>query len=250
MARSLYFLGKDQVFANVPDGEANLRRALEIVGSAPKPEEELHLWIVNDLGLALSRKGDRAGAIEQFRNALAIRERIYPENHLERAIGMGNLGNELVLAGRTREARPYLENALAASEKALRRPDHPLVAIAAQCLGELDRLEGRLDHARVLLERATAIFETQVALWGSPRDVPNGFNYSEILRSLGLVDEAQGRVVEALQHLGESRDVFLLFPGPGNLDPSQDYARVLRKAGRVAEAEKIEASIKTEPGKK
>ena len=63
------------------------------------------------------------------------------------------------------------------------------------------------------------------------------------LVSLGLIDETQGRLGAAVDHLGRAHEIFLpLRASP--LATAADYARVLRKAGRIAEAEKIEASLK------
>mgnify|MGYP002814492978 FL=1 len=72
---------------------------------------------------------------------------------------------------------------------------------------------------------------------------------TETLKSLGLVAEAQGRLHEAIDDLGKARENYLRETGLSTDDPSPDYARVLRKAGRIAEAEKVEASPRT-PGAK
>jgi len=246
MADSFYRLGNSQLFQQ--GSEANLRRALELVESSRQPDERLHLNIVNDLGLVLSDKQDRAGAIALFRKGAAIREKIFPEGHPEHFMGFGNLGNELMLSGQYQEAKYYLEAALAGFKRVL-PPEHSHIAYATYCVGELERLDGRPDRARPLLERAVAMFERQIALTGSLRDVWNGSNYVEILTSLGLVDETQGRIEEALEHLGQAQSARSQFPGLTSRDPSKNYARVLRKAGRIAEAEKMEVGLKT-PGAK
>ena len=237
MARSFYYVGKAST-----DGRAELRRALEIIEASPSPDERLHLWIVNDLAMKLSGHSDHAGAVLLFRRALGIREALYPDGHPERAMGLASLGNEHMALGQLQEARPYLEAALTLSKKTL-PPDHPHIAIDIANLGELERLDGHLDRARPLIERALAIYDKQIALTGSIADVPNGFNYPEPLTSLGLIDEAEGCIADAVEHLGRAHDVRSQFSWLMAQDPLKDYARVLRKAGRIAEAEKIEASL-------
>jgi non-specific serine/threonine protein kinase/serine/threonine-protein kinase len=237
MAASHYGLGIWQVMERMPEGKTNLRRALEIVEASSSPDDQLHLSILNDLGLAYSFERDRARAIEYFRKALAIRERIYPAVHVERGMGLGNLGMELMLAGQRQEARRYLEESLSIFERAL-PSDHPHTSVAVETLGELERLDGHLDRARGLLERALAMRKRMKL------DPEAGF-----FSSLGLLDEAEGRVDEAVLHLGLAHESYSRFPGLANRDPSPDYARVLRKAGRIAEAEQIEASRKAQPTK-
>jgi len=66
----------------------------------------------------------------------------------------------------------------------------------------------------------------------------------DICTSLGLVEEAEGHLDRAITLLGRGREVYLEGKWPATQDPSPHYARVLRSAGRTAEAEAIER----EPG--
>jgi tetratricopeptide (TPR) repeat protein len=115
-------------------------------------------------------------------------------------------------------------------------PDDVLVGSQLQSLGELERLEGRLGEARSLLERSYGIFDRSKRLDDS--------RLVDALTSLGLVDEAQGRFDDSARHLSRARELYAQAPGLASRNPSTDYARVLRKAGRIAEAEKIEDSLK------
>jgi len=216
-----------------PEAEARLRRVLDMVNASTQPDEQVHMWILNDLGIALKERHDYRGAISLFREALKIRERIYPEDHPDRIEGLSNLGYVLLLAGERQEARGYLQAAVDAQVRTL-GPDHWRVAGVRQSLGELERQEGRLDQARELLEQSLAIFDKP-----KKNTDPRG---AEILVSLGLVEESQGRLAEAIDHLGRANNNYAHFPGEALRDVPTDYARVLRKAGRIAEAEKIESS--------
>jgi tetratricopeptide (TPR) repeat protein len=152
-------------------------------------------------------------------------------------MGLSNLGYVLLLSGERQEARVYLQAALDAQVRTL-GPDHWQVAAIQQSLGELERQEGRLDRARALLEPSLAIFDKPVK-----NTDPGG---AEILVSLGLVDESEGRLAEAIEHLGRAHEIYAHHPGTALRDVPTDYARVLRKAGRVAEAEKIEKAATQE----
>jgi len=241
LQRSFYGVANAQLFGGRPsEGEASYRRALEMVKVSTQPDEQVHSWILNDLGVGLAARKDYQAAIPFFRESLKIRERIYPENHPDRIMGVNNLGYTLLLAGERQEARRYLEAALEAQERTL-GPDHLQVAYCLQGLGELERLEGRLDRARELLERSLAI-------WDKPKKF-TGFGAVDTLVSLGLLDESQGRLAEAIDHLGRAHEICSHVPGLALRDPSPEYARVLRKVGRIAEAEKIEATLKADGAK-
>jgi tetratricopeptide (TPR) repeat protein len=241
MARSWYFLGKEQLFSNDPRGEASLRKALEMVELSTTPDEQLQIWILNELANAKSFSGDLAGGVSLARRALVIRERYYRPDHPDRVSGLALLGYALLLAGERDEARRVLESGLAQAERALGR-DHVGWANMAQSLGELHRIEGRYGDARDLLQRALSVYENLIRKTGSLHDVGLPWGVVDICTSLGLIEEAEGHLDEAIRLLGRSREVYLDGRWPATQDPSAHYARVLRKAGRIAEAERIDSS--------
>ena len=109
-----------------------------MIEASTQPDEQVHIWVLNDLGMALKSRQDYRGAISLFREALKIRERIYPENHPDRIMGLSNLGYVLLLAGERQEARGYLQATLDAQVRTL-GPDAWKVAEVRQSLGELER---------------------------------------------------------------------------------------------------------------
>jgi serine/threonine protein kinase len=229
MIRSFYHLGD----------ESSLRQALTLAESSGSSDEQLYLWIMNDLALILADvHRDYPAAVALLRKAYAIRERIYGKDHPDRMIGMMNLGEYLMETGEMDEARRWLEPALASMERSL-GPDHYVTAVTALYLGELERREGHFDRARSLLERTVHSCEAQIARTGSLAKAYNPGSCGEALHWLGLLDEAEHRQAEALDHLGRARQVHL--QGLWIKDPSADYARVLRAAGRTGEAERVEA---------
>jgi len=235
----------------LPEAETTYRRALAMVEASKTPDEQIHSWILHDLGVFAMFKKDYRSAIAFSRASVQILERIYPENHPDLIGGLNGLGYVLLLAGERKEARGYLQHALDAQVRTL-GPDDPNVGLILQSLGELERQDGQLDRARALLERSLMIMDkptesehpAAVELPGS-RGLAgeHEVHLAETLVSLGLVDESEGHLAKAIDHLGRAHKIYSRFPGTVD-DPAPDYARVLRKAGRIAEAEKIEASVK------
>jgi serine/threonine protein kinase len=237
MAFSYATLGDAQVVAGVPGGEENLQRALELVRHTDPPDDQVHLWILNDLAVYEVGRAEYRKAVDLFREALRIRERIYPEGHGDRNLGLNNLGYTLLLAGERTEARHYIEAAVAANERTYGR-DHFQVGLSLHSLGELERQEGHLDRARPLLQRALEIFEH---LNSEHPDLP------DVLLSLARVDEAEGHLEEAVERLARARQISLHMPGYTAVDPTPDYIRLLRKVGRDEEAARVEAATKNAP---
>jgi len=218
--------------------ESTYRQALEMVERSRQPDEQIHLWILNDQAIFAKERKDYKSAVALMRESLRIRERIYPENHPDRIMGVSNLAEILVLAGERQEARGYLQAALDSQERTL-GPDDWQVASILHSLGELERQEGQLNRARALLERSIAIFD-------KPRNNKNPAG-AEILASLGLVDEAQGRLAEAIDHYGRAYEIYVSNPSYSARDRAPDYVRVLRNAGRIAEAKRIESAAMKQP---
>jgi tetratricopeptide (TPR) repeat protein len=233
LQRSLYGVAVAQFLKGLPEAATTYRRALEMVEASTQPDEQIHSWILNDLALIAKGKKDFRAAVALIRESVKIRERIYPENHPDLIAGLNGLGYDLLLAGELHEARRYLQAALDAQVQTM-GPDDPQVGLILHSLGELERREGRLDRARALLERSLAIYDKAKVDWG----------YVDSLTSLGLVDESEGHIAAAVDHLGRAHEICARDPSSYARDTSLDYIRVLRKAGRIAEAEKIEASLK------
>lgn len=127
-----------------------------------------------DLGVALERQPDLAGAERHYRESLRVRPRS--------AQVLNNLGNLIYGQGRVEEARAHYERALEI------RPGWPL---ALNNLGNALRALGRDDEA---------IARYREALAHDLRDLDPGLD-SVLARALGAVLLRQGRSVEALSVL-------------------------------------------------
>lgn len=186
----------------------------------------------NNLGAALSAKGDMAAAAEQFRAALALRP-TYPDAHL-------NLAAVLEKAGRTGEAEQAYRNAIGAApglfearlalgmmllrerraqeglgvyEEALKvRPDDPDALYGmGLAMGELDRWP----EARDYLMKVVAI---------NPNHSRSRFNLGNALQNLG---DREGAIREYSQAL--------------RLDPT--YERARESLRRLSSANRVTSDM-------
>jgi len=107
---------------------------------------------------ALALVTDPPAAIPLLERALAIDRRIWGERHTETAATEVNLSGELLAAGRTPDAVRLGSAALAAFEAAL-GPDHPRTAAAASTLADALRAKRDFAGAEKLYRRALAIDE-------------------------------------------------------------------------------------------
>jgi CHAT domain-containing protein/Tfp pilus assembly protein PilF len=111
----------------------------------------------NDEVVELYNHGRYAEALVIAREALAIRRRIFGEEHPAVAQSLDNLGNLLQAMGDYAGARPNLEQALAIRRKLLGE-EHPDVATSLNNVGMLLQATGDYAAARPYLEQALAIF--------------------------------------------------------------------------------------------
>lgn len=231
----MYWVGIGKFLKNLPEGEADLTNALAILDGGTNTDGQLRSWILGDLGFYKLRRGDAHGAVPLYRQSLEIRKRIYHEGHPDLVMGLNNLGNALQSAGEFQEARILLQSALDADQRRL-GSDHPHVGLILASLGDLERRAGNFDRARSHLNRSLEILD-------NANLAPFDSGYSGAVTALGRLAETQGRVDDALRYLRRAYEIFRHEPGISDSDPSPDYARVLRKAGRVAEAEKVEVAM-------
>jgi hypothetical protein len=68
---------------------------------------------------------------------------------------------------------------------------------------------------------------------------------SGCLTGLGRLAETEGRLDESIGWFRQAYEIYRREPGVSDIDPTPEYVNVLRKAGRTAEAERVEATIAT-----
>ncbi|MDM8568487.1 FxSxx-COOH system tetratricopeptide repeat protein [Thiotrichales bacterium HSG1] len=103
-------------------------------------------------------KADYKSAKSLYERSLAIKEKVYGEEHSEVATGLNNLALLYKTQGNYKEAKPLYERSLAISEK-VHEKEHPDVATSLNNLALLYRIQGDYKTAKLLYERSLAIRE-------------------------------------------------------------------------------------------
>ncbi len=111
-----------------------------------------------DEATKLQKEGKHAEAIPNGEHALALRQAVLGDTHLEVAACLNLLGVLYSLQAAHDRAEPLLQRALAIREAALGQ-HHPEVATSLQSLATLLRYQGLYGQAEPLLQRALAIRE-------------------------------------------------------------------------------------------
>jgi eukaryotic-like serine/threonine-protein kinase len=182
--------------------------------------EELQGRLVHNEGVVddLDSKDDLAA--DEFRRAVALREKAFSAEDPRVAQSLSALGAQLRKLDRFAQAREVLERALAIRERAL-GPAHPEVALSLQSLGADLTVLGQREEALKMLERAQTI---TVEAFGadSPMLIPIhnalgnalreqgefGTSKDHLLRSVAMSKEAYGvqgkKVAVPLGYLAET----------------------------------------------
>ncbi|MBI1924419.1 tetratricopeptide repeat protein [Candidatus Poribacteria bacterium] len=184
------------------------------------------------------------GRLYHYQGKLAEAERLFKlsleiPNHPDVAYNLIGLGTLSQAQGKFDEAEQFYQGALAILERAL-PPGHPSIVVSLNGLGKLYGIQGRFAEAERLLARALTI-----------RENARGLDDSSIANShdhLAHLYEAWGKFAEAEQHYQQmlaAAEKSLLPPESSYLIQGlQDYAALLEKMGRHAEAEKLETHAK------
>ena len=176
--------------------------------------------------------GEHEEAESLYKRALAIREKSAGAESLDLAATLHNLGLLYFDRGKYDQAEPILKRALAIQQKS-RKPDHPEVAASLEALGWLYAAEGK-PEAESMLKQAMALYEADLGK-DHPHTARCCAELSRVCLEQNKADEAEGfakRAVAALKRSGE----------PGMLATAvEDHAAVLRKLGRGAEADVLDA---------
>jgi tetratricopeptide (TPR) repeat protein len=156
----------------VPDPDARLawtERGIELA----ERSEEARYWLgplLNNLGWERYERGEHAAALDAFELALAARER-EPQNQEAIALARYAVGKGLRALGRSGEAVPLVEQAVAWAE-AEGAPDgwyHEELALEYAALGRDEDARGQARLALPLLEAADPSFATDLERSGRLR---------------------------------------------------------------------------------
>jgi len=207
------------------------RRRLAIVERRGASDAEIATALL-DLGLAERMAGDSAAA-EHLERALALRARLFGEEHPETAEIYEALGVFYQEREERSKARELLERARAIKERHL-PPDDPRLATVYVNLATVYRSEGRLEEARELLEKALAI--------GNRRGSLGPIDLAVILGTLGHVQWELGEWEEAKASLRRAIELTTSVVGPDHpqlITDLANLAHVHNDLGELTEAEEL-----------
>jgi tetratricopeptide (TPR) repeat protein len=149
-----------------------------------KLESEEAGRLLNQLGEYSYCKGDYESAKPLFERSLAIREKVFVQEHPDVATSLNNYLAALYYAqGDYESPKQLLERSLAICEKVFGE-EHPNVAQSLNNLAELYRAQGDYEQAKPLLERCLAIDEKVY-----DKEHPD---VATVLNNLALLYDAQG----------------------------------------------------------
>lgn len=160
--------------------------------AARAPEGSVaHAKLLDDWGTAARRLGRFAEAEATFKRALAMKERVAPNDGKELARSLNNLAGVLRFVGRYDEAEPAYVRAIAAASAASDGSviDDVNIGIMTDNLAVLYLIKGAPAKAEPLHRRAIQIFEARLGPEHPTTGVGVG-NLAELFRQLGRLDEA------------------------------------------------------------
>ncbi|PCC69612.1 Tetratricopeptide repeat-containing protein [Nannocystis exedens] len=167
-------MGQASAAGELGRAEHHARRALAIYRQVlPADHPDLAAALVN-LGAVLHWRGDFAGAVPAYGEALRLQERILPEGHLHRAITEGNLGESLVALQRHAEALQRFASAEPVA-RAAGQPGEELLLLLLRNKAKALQGTGEVAAARVALEQARALLK---------RDPGRAQEYAEVEQAL------------------------------------------------------------------
>jgi tetratricopeptide (TPR) repeat protein/nucleoside phosphorylase len=181
-----------EAYLHLPDVTRSLwhsRRALESVSGSGS---ELEGSLISNIGSALRAQGDYAGALEHYRRALAIAEKVLGPEHRDVAVILNNIGLALRAQGDYAGALEHYRRALAIAEKVL-GPEHSSVASILNNIGLA--LDSQGDYAGALEHYRRALAIAEKVLGSEHPDVATWLN------NIGMALNAQGDYAGALEHL-------------------------------------------------
>jgi CHAT domain-containing protein/tetratricopeptide (TPR) repeat protein len=201
-------------------------------------------------GLQLFRRGKLTEAIELLKQALSMREELYPKSdypqgHLELSDSLSNLGLLMKYQGQFDEARTYSEQAVEMDRRlypASRYPaGHVALATSMNNLGTLLESQGEYLKARDYLEQALAMRQR---LFPEEQYPEGHIDLAASLNNLGFVLESLGEYVDAdSTHRQALEALQRLYPEDrfpqGHVDVAtsmNNLAALLAKQARYAEA--------------
>jgi eukaryotic-like serine/threonine-protein kinase len=218
------------VQGKLEQADAEYSKGLVLSRKTAGPDSTRTAYFLSGLGRVRSRQNRPAEALEFYRKAQEVRERLWGPEHPGQALSLNNIAIELLALGQREEAIATWHRSLALLE-ASRAPDHPSFAAPLINLATVLRSMGRLEEAKENLERALAISEKSKG--------PDHPNTASAINELGMVafdsqrlDEARAYHQQAMERVQRA-----LGPDTPRAAPPLTYLGTIHlREGRYTEA--------------
>jgi tetratricopeptide (TPR) repeat protein len=217
--------------SEVRQGVAAFDRALNFYRSAKDTPAAALAMALNNRGLLLSDDGQFDAADRSLSEALSLYQKALGENHVSTGKTWFALAQNDFNAGKLPRAEQRVAHALKI-ERAVLDDDNPTLADTLSMQGQILQGEGKLAEAERSLREAIAIYRKAFA---------NHPHYLVGIADvyLGLIQSDRGDTAGALETLADAKRNYDASYGklhPNHGDLLVNRARVLAKAGRMAEA--------------
>ena len=188
---------------------------------------------LNEQVMQLYQQGKFSEAIPLAEQALAIREHVLGENHLDVTTSINNLALLYQSQGRYVEAEPLFKQALKLRKRDLGE-NHPAVALSLSNLALLYQIQGRYTEAEFLLKQAVELYKRNLG--------ENRPNLAVSINNLAALYESQGRYAEAEPLYKQALNLFKSSLGENHSTVTtilSNLALLCESQGRYTEAESL-----------
>jgi non-specific serine/threonine protein kinase/serine/threonine-protein kinase len=201
------------------------------------PDDPVLARTLSNTGAMYWRRGSVEQAEPYLRRSLEIREAVLGADDPDLADGFNNLGVLYWTLGRYDDAETFYGRARDIYERTL-PPDHPYMAAIQNNLAETHWAQREYVQAESLFVRALAIKEATLRP-DHPSTAVTLNGLANVYRDQGMVDAAETLYRRALR----IRERALQANDPRIAETLRDYAAALRRAGRNAEAARLEERL-------
>jgi len=184
----IYRAGLSSRDTNADQAVALLEEAIAFARERGGDGERPLALALHALGLTHEMALRPRAAVEPFREALALRERLLGRNHPETVATRVNLAYVTAETGSPAAAEPILRKAVESNRQVFSE-SHPLVAQTLNVLANVLSMQGKLDDAEATLLEALAIARRTTAV-----DSPQ---IDAVLGSLAMLNYRRGDLIKA-----------------------------------------------------
>lgn len=222
------------------EARAVAQQALAIGTTAFGPDDPRLVDAISAMGLIAREDGNYKEAEDDFRRALAIRQKTPGEDPFVIALAMDYLGDLHGREGRFDDGEKMLQQALALLDRSYGAvaPQAPNYSKTLADLGYLYRDAGRLTEAEAILRKALTIERA--------RSADNNPNLAAALGDLGLVESSLSRFAEAEDLFNQSLAVLEKAYGPNHpalVSALTNLAGIYNAENRTAEAAALQQRV-------